>query len=299
MKAQDFEVMMRRYEAPYSSLTVPPGIWIVVRCDGRAFHQHTANMEKPFDAKFNWRMTTATTRLLQEMNGLYAETHSDECSVLLQPDNEAFGREVQKLVSLSSSIVSVGYNAETESNAVFDARLVALPTIDSVVDYFSWRQADAESNCLSGWAYWLLRRAGKTAAQATAVLDGMKAGQRHDLLVEHGCNFAKLPDWQRCGTGITWREWDSYADLARQVQVKRRTALPMVHMKYRAEYRAWIRTLCERYQERRDLRRDFGDPKRWDWDNPIEVERPWHQNNSTSGTNNTADASTEIPVLSG
>jgi tRNA(His) guanylyltransferase len=149
-------------------------------------------------------MLYVAERLLTELNGLFAYTESDEISVLLRTDTELFNREVEKLVSISARIASAAFSVKLGAAAHFDSRLWLGTTEKHVIDYFRWRQADATRCCLNGWCYWTMRKSGKSAKQAASALDGLGFSQKNELLFAQGHNFAKLPAWQRVGSGLYW-----------------------------------------------------------------------------------------------
>jgi tRNA(His) guanylyltransferase len=109
MNANELEKRMRKGEV-YHALRMPPGVYAVVRVDGRGFSRLTeGRYEKPFDAAFNTHMVAAATALLQEMQGIYAYTESDEISILLPRDWNLFDREVEKSVSLCAGSATAAF----------------------------------------------------------------------------------------------------------------------------------------------------------------------------------------------
>jgi tRNA(His) guanylyltransferase len=78
MDRDDFEKRMRALEY-FHSLRVLPGAWVVLRVDGRGFSRFTeAHYEKPFDPAFHALMLQTARTLLEELQGIYAYTESDE-----------------------------------------------------------------------------------------------------------------------------------------------------------------------------------------------------------------------------
>ena len=206
MKSDDLEASMRELEW-FHGMRALPGTWMILRVDGRSFTTLTENaFEKPFDERFHSLMLHAAERLMTELNGVFTYTESDEISVLLQPDTELFNREVEKLVSISAGIASAAFSLKLGAEAHFDSRLWLGASQKQVIDYFRWRQADATRCCLNGWCYWTMRKAGKTAKQASSALDGLGFSQKNELLFSQGHNFAKLPAWQRLGSGLHWTQ---------------------------------------------------------------------------------------------
>ena len=205
MDADTFEAAQRAREY-FHALTVLPGAWTVVRMDGRGFSRLTEQrFDKPFDARFSDLMVTTAQAVLTELGGRYAYTESDEISVLLDVDLDLFGRGVEKLVSISAGIAAAAFTHAAALPAHFDARIWVGVGVGDVVDYFSWRQADAARCALNGWCYWTLRKAGQSRRQATAALEGTTTADKNELLFRHGINFNDLPTWQRRGIGL-WRE---------------------------------------------------------------------------------------------
>ena len=170
VKSDKLDDRMRQLEY-FHSLVVLPGLYSIVRVDGRSFTKLTRGMEHPFDIKFHDCMVAAATALLVELGGLYAFTESDEISVLLPRNTDLFGREVEKIVSVSAGVASSTFSIELGNVAHFDSRLWVGATDTDVLDYFRWGQADASRCCLNSWCYWTLRKAGSSAKQATEALE--------------------------------------------------------------------------------------------------------------------------------
>ncbi|KFU78967.1 tRNA(His) 5'-end guanylyltransferase [Amycolatopsis lurida] len=248
MDAGDFEARQREREW-FHGLTVPPGAWTVLRVDGRGFSKFTeARFEKPFDPRFADCMAEAAGALLSEFASPYVYTESDEISLVLAPSADLFGRGVEKLVSISAGIASAAFTHAAGVPAHFDGRVWLGTTLDDVVDYFSWRQADAARCALNGWCYWILRKAGKSASEAGAVLDGAGVSEKNELLFAHGVNFAEVPSWQRRGVGLYWESYERTGfDPVREVEVSatRRRVRVERELPMKDEYRAFLGELLQ------------------------------------------------------
>jgi tRNA(His) 5'-end guanylyltransferase len=193
----------------FHSVRLLPGAWAVVRVDGRGFTRMTLNrFEKPHDERFRDLMVATAERLLEELQGLYAYTESDEVSVLLPPEWSLFDREHEKLVSISAAIASARFTAAFGEVAQFDSRVWLGVNEELVVDYFRWRQEDAARAALNGWAYWSLRRAGRTARAAETALSRRTAEAKKALLAGQGIDYDALPAWQRRGIGLRWERFE-------------------------------------------------------------------------------------------
>lgn len=222
MRFDDLDAQMRVFETAHDH-EILPGMFIVARLDGRSFTKLTKEalaFERPFDLRFNQAMCAVVTHLMANtgFKFVYGYTESDEISLLFAANNAAFNNKMRKLNSIlagEASAAMTAYlndtaiNAEDSVRAVFDCRISQLPRPQQVVDYFRWRQADSERNCLSSWAYWTLRDKDRASKhQATSALQGLGTADKHDLLHERGINFNDLPAWQKRGVGFYYEKYD-------------------------------------------------------------------------------------------
>lgn len=208
MRPDEFEDRMRALEV-FHSLRLLPGAWVILRLDGRSFSRFTeTRFEKPFDGRFHDGMVQTAQAVLEDLQGLYAYTESDEISVLFPRAWDHFDRELEKAISLSASIASAALTLAFGTRVHFDSRAILAAEDEQVVDYFRWRQADASRCALNGWTYWTLRKQGQGVAQATAALEGKSVADKHELLFQAGTNFNDLPLWQRRGTGLYWERYE-------------------------------------------------------------------------------------------
>ncbi|HEX8536626.1 MAG TPA: tRNA(His) guanylyltransferase Thg1 family protein [Cystobacter sp.] len=208
MDPSDFESRMREGEF-FHSLRLLRGAWCVLRVDGRGFSRFTeAHYDKPFDVRMHEQMVRTASALMEELQGLYAYTESDEISILFRPEWSLYDREVEKLVSLSAGLASATFTHAAGVPAVFDSRVWLGVNEDAVLDYFRWRQSDATRCALHGWCYWTLRKEGQSAAQASRALHGQSVGFKNELLFQRGINFNELPLWQRRGSGVVWEQYE-------------------------------------------------------------------------------------------
>lgn len=204
---KETEKRLRELEL-FRGLRLVPGAWTVLRLDGRGFTRFTAGrFAKPFDERLRDLMIGAARALLEDFQGLYAVTHSDELSVVFAPGWDLFDRRVEKLVSISAAVVSAAFSTRYGEAAQFDSRVWQGVSRDDVIAYLRWRQADAARCALHGWCYWTLRHEGGEAAQVARALVGKGAAFQHQLLLQRGIRFDDLPAWQRRGVGLRWETY--------------------------------------------------------------------------------------------
>ncbi|ERS04264.1 guanylyltransferase [Acinetobacter sp. COS3] len=209
MRFEDLDTRLRQYETA-NDFCVPAANYIVVRLDGRGFTRLTKDIwqfEAPFDVRFRDLMVETTNHLLQcGFNIVYGYTQSDEISLLFHYKEESFNRKERKILSILASEASAKFSVMHGQIATFDARVCILPNVQLVDDYFRWRQEDAHRNALNAHCYWMLRKSGHAAGEATEKVKGLNRQEKHDLLCSQQINFNELPTWQKRGTGVYWKE---------------------------------------------------------------------------------------------
>ena len=257
----------------FHGLRVPHGAWPILRIDGRSFSHFTESLTKPFDENFQRWMEAATRGLVEDLGAVLGYHESDEISLLFRPEFNLFDREVEKMVSTSAGLASVTFyrsylgwklssgemlkqfDVEPLGEPHFDSRVIVAVDEAHVLDYFSWRQADAGRCCLNGWCHWTaILKDGKTARQAAALFENRTQEFKHQYLFEHGINFTELPAWQRRGTVHHWTtiEKEGFNPHAQvYTRVKRRVLAANRDLPSGDIYRAFIRGLAE---PRTDLR---------------------------------------------
>lgn len=83
----------------------------------------------------------------------------------------------------------------------FDSRAVCYPTIQTVRDYFSWRQADCHINNLYNTCFWKLVQSGKTEGEAEATLAGTFSKDKNEMLfTEFKTNYNDIEAIYRKGS---------------------------------------------------------------------------------------------------
>lgn len=194
---------MKRYEA-VSDVGLTPRMPSVVRLDGKGFHQWTRRVGavRPFDSTIHELMSSTTLILCEEIQGVViGYTQSDEISLVLQDyfglDTEAaFGKRLQKLVSITASLATAIFNESARQVfvdaplALFDARAFVLPK-EEVSHYLIWRQQDAVRNSI--------RMAGYAQFPSKALEGVSNTALQERLWSERGINWNDYAVWEKRG----------------------------------------------------------------------------------------------------
>ena len=207
MKFDDLDAKMRCYEQSIDQCVLSD-MYLVARLDGRSFSRLTkeiCDFEAPFDVRFRDMMVNTVKALMDcGFRVVYGFTESDEISLLFHTDEDTFGRKVRKFNSILAGTASAAFSLQLGQVAALDCRLVPLPNLERVQDYFLWRQEDAHRNALNAHCYWMLRKEGMSVKDATELLECKTVVFKNELLFSRGINFDKLPSWQKRGIGVFW-----------------------------------------------------------------------------------------------
>ncbi len=149
---------MKRYENVYR-IKLTPKVPVIVRLDGKAFHTLTRKYCKNiFDEHFYDSMFHGVKMVIDNISQGFkvAYFQSDEVSILLTDyDNfesqPFFDYNIQKLVSVMASAMSVGFSYEFGNTGLFDGRAFNVPKED-IYNYFLWRCQDCKRNSINSYA---------------------------------------------------------------------------------------------------------------------------------------------------
>jgi tRNA(His) guanylyltransferase len=232
MTADELDARMRVFESAHDQCVLP-GMFMVVRLDGRNFTRNTKDvwqLTKPFDERFRDCMAITTRHLMEcGFHVVYGYAQSDEISLLLHQSDATFGRKLRKILSVFAGEASAKFSLTINAVGCFDARVSQLPSAALVVDYFRWRQADGYKNALNAHCYWLQRNQGLSGSSAAKNVAGLSVSEKNELLFRAGVNFNDLPSWQKRGMGFCWREFQKSA-------VNKKTGEPTVSTRRAIEH---------------------------------------------------------------
>lgn len=251
MKFDDLDLKMRVFETAHDRC-VMPDMYIVARIDGRSFTKLTKDVHKfeaPFDERFRDYMVETVKHLMScGFNVIYGYTESDEISLLFDLREGSFSRKTRKFLSILAGEASAKFSSLLGDVGAFDCRLSELPNKRLVADYFRWRNEDAHRNALNAHCYWRLRKDNFSQGEATAKIVGLSIADKNELLFQYGINFNELPNWQKRGIGIYWKEVqkEGFNPKANEkVFFERRELYTDFELPMREEYNDFITRLIE------------------------------------------------------
>jgi tRNA(His) guanylyltransferase len=195
MRDDSFGDRMKRYERQYAGrlLDLVPA---VARLDGRAFHTLTADLARPFDARFAAMMGRTTAFLVGETGARCGYTQSDEISLVWHEPKQGtmlpFDGKISKMTSLLASLATAFFNRilpeylpdKAGEMPTFDCRVYSVPTRLEAVNYLIWREMDATRNSINSASHF---------AFGSAANYGTSSKQKQEMLFAQGINWNDYP----------------------------------------------------------------------------------------------------------
>lgn len=182
---------MKQYEMAEAGRRAMPGLPVIARLDGRAFHTFTRGLDRPFSRNMSEAMRLTMEALVEEFHCQVGYTQSDEITLVWREPCLFDGR-FQKLHS-----VLAGYASATFAQVVplllpskaqlvpcFDCRVFQVPTLGEALNCLIWRERDATKNAI------------QMAAQAVCshkALQGLNGSQQQEAMFQKGVNFNDYP----------------------------------------------------------------------------------------------------------
>lgn len=221
---------MKEYEMMEAGRRALPGLPLMVRLDGKAFHTFTKGLERPFDVRLQRVMDETTRHLIKECGARIGYTQSDEISLMYFHDGKAepyLGGRFQKLTSILAATATFVFNRllaaelpeKADRMALFDCRAWVVPSPEEAANTFLWRELDAAKNSVA------------MAAQARIShtdLQGKSSKEQQELLFQrHGVNWNDYP--ARCKRGA----WFHRAEVVRGFTTDELEKLPPKHAAHR------------------------------------------------------------------
>lgn len=206
MKVKEFEKQMKSFMV--DDIVLAPDTWTVIHVDGDNFSEYTKKYDKPFDELLKRMFEHLTKHLMKSFNARYAYSQFDEVNLLLGPENDLHGRRLGKIISKAVSLASSRFTYTSNGEAGFAAHVYSLPTIEQVEDYFRWRLADGEKNCLNTYVYWMMREDGLSPGSCAKRMHKMNREWKREFLSERGRGVDGIPSWQRLGFEMVWEEYE-------------------------------------------------------------------------------------------
>jgi tRNA(His) guanylyltransferase len=198
---------MKEYEAPSTTRRAFKGQPLIVRLDGKGFHQWVKGLQRPYDQGLSDLMLKVTEALVERFQPRVAYTQSDEITLAwhIEPHETAdfpFNGRFQKLESLTAAYATAVFNSlvptylpsKVGNLATFDSRAFVVPNLREAYHCLLWRQQDAVKNAISMAAHTYFSHKSLQGAHGPDM--------QERLFQEKGINFNDYPAFFKRGTFV-------------------------------------------------------------------------------------------------
>lgn len=144
---------------------------VIITLNGRSFRKTTSLLQKPYSSEFVEAMCAAIIKLSSHLDGvMFAYSYNDQIILVLRNDQsletEAWcDNNVQKMVSISSSIASLAFKTTVEANniklvgePIFAASTFIVPSITEAVNVLIEKQQEAYYSAIAMSCYYELAK---------------------------------------------------------------------------------------------------------------------------------------------
>lgn len=217
----------KQYEMTEAGRKAMPGVPLLARLDGRAFHTFTRGLPRPFDERLTRCLIETARFLVQDLVADVGYTQSDEITLAWfeapgSPSAYPFDGRYQKLTSVLAGLASAKFFQQVLSLLpergdripCFDCRVWQVPTLNEAVEVFIWREDDATKNSISMAA---------ATVYDDRTLHGKDSAAKLELLAQKGVIYGDYPTFFKRGTYLARRT------VQREISEDERLRIPEPH----------------------------------------------------------------------
>ncbi len=168
----------------------------VIRVDGVGFHRLPQIYEKPRDLRIHSALLVAAYQVITRYGFFGAYIVSDEANFIVL-SNPPYNGRVEKLLSITSSIVSSKMSLILGHQVLFDAKVIELKDLNEVYEYILFRARIGFGNFIG----------------SLASMKGLWKKERPTLrrqlveLKEKGIDLSSISVWKKLGSSIVWDKY--------------------------------------------------------------------------------------------
>lgn len=168
---------------------------LALRLDGVGFKRCLKGFREPRDQRVHEALVRGALELLRRFSASCAYVVSDEVSLMMLGPSLPYGGRVEKLVSISASILSSTASLALGRSLIFDSRVIPLEGVDDAKRYVVYRARVGLNNYVGS----TLRALG------LRMPEGSKLERQLEELEEAGVRMEERPAWEWGGSCVYWR----------------------------------------------------------------------------------------------
>jgi tRNA(His) guanylyltransferase len=176
---------------------------LVARLAGRKFDGliEQLGFDRPYDARLGKALVKTLSYLVTTLGCTFGFAERTDLSLYATSNGGDARRLMSRIAGESSGKLSLLLGQV----ATFDVRLFEFPDSEDALEYFRWRQEEAEGAAIDRYCVHVLSQSGADASAVPRILDGLGADEKVELLRQNSLDFATVPAWQRHGACVRLR----------------------------------------------------------------------------------------------
>ena len=176
---------------------------LVARLAGRKFDNLIEQLgyDRPYDARFGKAMLKTLSYLVTTLGCTFGFAERTELSLYATSN----GGDARRLMSRIAGEASGKLSLLLGQVGTFDVRLFEFPDGEDALEYFRWRQEEAEGTAIDRYCVHVLSQSGADASAVPRILDGLGPDEKVELLRQNALDFSTVPTWQRHGACVRLR----------------------------------------------------------------------------------------------
>lgn len=165
-----------------------------LRLDGVGFGRALRGFAEPRDERVHRALVQGAMELVKRLSASGAYVVSDEVNALFLGPSLPYAGRVEKLASISASLLSAVTSTLLNRQLVFDSRAIPLEDAEDAKRYIAYRARVGLNNFVGS----MLHRLGAEVA-------GVHLAERIAKLESLGVRLAERPAWEWSGSSVFWR----------------------------------------------------------------------------------------------
>jgi tRNA(His) 5'-end guanylyltransferase len=176
---------------------------LVARLGGRKFDNLIEQLafDRPYDARFGKAMVKTLSYLVTTLGCTFGYAERTDLSLYAVSN----GGDARRLMSRIAGEASGKLSLLLGQVGTFDVRLFEFPDPEDALEYFRWRQEEAEVAAIDRYCVHVLSQSGADSGAVPRILDGLGPDEKVELLRQNSLDFATVPAWQRHGACVRLR----------------------------------------------------------------------------------------------
>ena len=176
---------------------------LVARLSGRRFDQllEENGFDHPFDPRFGKAMVKTLSYLMTVLGASFGYVERTELSLYAI----SAGGDGRRLLNRIGGEAAGKLSLLLGHVCTFDAHLYEFPDADLALEYFRWRQEDANVTAIDRYCTHVLAASGADSSAVPRILDGLGPDEKVELLRQNALDFGTVPAWQRRGACVRLR----------------------------------------------------------------------------------------------